>query len=123
KFMDLSISKSTNDPAPYYIKASTLNYMQKYNEAISYFQSAISLKPDDALFYSGLGDSYYELNKLDLALEAFQKATEQMECPDRPYFYIAQIYSDQKKEDKALEAYYVAKSKIDKRSRSYINTL
>lgn len=123
KFMDLSISKSTNDPAPYYIKASTLNYMQKYNEAINCFQSAISLKPDDALFYTGLGDSYYELTKLDLALEAFQKATEQMGCPDRPYFYIAQIYSDQKKEDKALEAYYVAKSKIDKRSGSYINTL
>jgi tetratricopeptide (TPR) repeat protein len=123
KFMDLSIGKSVNDPAPYYIKASTLNYMQKYNEAIKCFQSAISLKSDDALFYSGLGDSYYGLKKLDLAMEAYQKATIQTPCPDRPYSYIAQIYSDQKKDDKALEAYYIAKSKIDKHSDSYINTL
>ncbi len=123
KFMDLSIGKSSNDPAPYYIKASTLNYMQKYNEAIKCFESAIGLKSDDALFYTGLGDSYYELGKLDLALEAYQKATAQTPCPDRPYSYIAQIYSDQKKDDKALEAYYIAKSKIDKSSGSYINTL
>lgn len=123
KFMDLSIAKDPKDAAPFYIKGSTLNYMQKYDEAIKSFQSAISLKSDDANFYSGLGDSYYNLGKLDAALEAYKQATAQANCPDRPYSFIAQIYSDQKNNDKALEAFYIAKSKIDKTTSSYINTL
>lgn len=119
KFMNLSIDKDPKDPAPFYIKASTLNYMQKYEEAIKSFQSAIKLKSDHAESYSGLGDSYYYLKKLDLALEAYKKATEQENCPDRPYSFIAQIYSDQRNNDKALDAFYMAKSKIDKNSNSY----
>ncbi|CAA9197776.1 tetratricopeptide repeat protein [Flavobacterium collinsii] len=123
KFMDFSINKDSKDPASFYIKASTLNYMQKYDDAVKSFQSAINLKSDDAEFYSGLGDSYYNLEKIDLALEAYKKATEQKNCPDRPYSFIAQIYSDQKNNDRALEAFYIAKSKIDKKSNSYINAL
>ncbi|CAI2766951.1 tetratricopeptide repeat protein [Flavobacterium collinsii] len=123
KFMNFSIDKDSKDPASFYIKASTLNYMQKYDDAVKSFQSAINLKSDDAEFYSGLGDSYYNLEKIDLALEAYKKATEQKNCPDRPYSFIAQIYSDQKNNDRALEAFYIAKSKIDKKSNSYINAL
>jgi tetratricopeptide (TPR) repeat protein len=123
KFMDLSIRKDDKDPAPHYIRASTLNYMGKYNEAIKGFQAAISLKSDDAKSYSGLGDSYNQLGKNDLALEAYKKATEQEKCPDRPYSMIAQIYSELKENDKALEAFYIAKSKISKKSNSYINAL
>ena len=123
KFMNLSIEKDSKDPVPLYIKASTLNYIQKYDEAVKSFQLAISLKSDDAEFYSGLGDSYYNLEKLDLALEAYKKATEQKNCQDRPYSFVAQIYSDQKNNDKALEAFYIAKSKIDNKSNSYINAL
>ncbi len=79
--MNLSIDKDPKDPAPFFFKASTLNYMQKYDEAVQSFQSAISLKSDDADFYSGLGDAYYHLGKLDLALEVYkQKATEQKHC-------------------------------------------
>jgi tetratricopeptide (TPR) repeat protein len=123
QFMNLSIEKDAKDPAPFYIKASTLNYMEKYDEAIKGFQAAIALKADESEFYSGLGDSYYELKKLDLALEAYRKATEQMDCPDKPYSLIAQIYSDQKNNDKALEAFYIARSKIDKKTVSYTNAL
>ncbi len=123
KFINLSIDKDSKDPAPYYIKASTLNYMEKYEEAIESFKQAIALEPSKAKNYSGLGDSYYNLEKTDLALEVYKKATEQMGCPDRPYSMIAQIYSDQKNNDKALKAFYIAKSKIDKNSDSYINAL
>src|SRR5690606_13080499 len=70
RFMDLSINKDSEDPAPHYIKASTLNYMGKHNEAITCFQTAIKLKPDDAEFYSGLGDSYYQLENYDSALRS-----------------------------------------------------
>lgn len=122
-FMNKSIDKDAKDSRPFYIKASTLNYMKRYDDAVTIFLSAIALKSDDAEYYSGLGDSYYNLEKLDLALEAYQKATNQKNCPDRPYSYIAQIYSDQKNNEKALEAFYVAKSKISKESTSYVNAL
>lgn len=123
KYMDKAIDKDAKDPKPFYIKASTLNYMKKYEEAVKTFQSAIALKADEAEYFSGLGDSYYNLEKLDLSLDAYKKATEQKDCPDRPYSYIAQIYSDQKNNEKALEAFYVAKSKISKESSSYQNAL
>jgi tetratricopeptide (TPR) repeat protein len=123
KLMNLSLAKDATDPAPYYIKASTLNYMQKYPEAITNFRLAIKLKTTDAVFYSGLGDSYYNSAKLDSALLAYKMATGLTPCPDRPYSMIAQIYSDQKNIDKALEAFYIAKQKINKRSSSYINAL
>jgi tetratricopeptide (TPR) repeat protein len=122
-FMDLSIDKDANDPAPHYIKASALNYMGEYSEAIKSFQAAISLNADDAKSYSGLGDSYNQLDKKELALEACKRATEQAECPDRPYLLIAQIYSDLDENDKALDAFYIAKSKISEKSDSYINVL
>jgi tetratricopeptide (TPR) repeat protein len=123
KFMDLSIDKDAKNPAPHYIKASTLNYMGKYSEAIKYFQTAINLKADDSEFYIGLGDSYNLLEKKSLALEAYKKAMEQKNCPGRPYSMIAQIYSDLKENDKALEAFYIAKSKTSKESNSYSNAL
>lgn len=64
KIMDLSIKKDPNDPAPYHIKASTLNYMQKYEEAIVHFKKAIELNPDKSQSYTGTGDSYYNLKKI-----------------------------------------------------------
>jgi tetratricopeptide (TPR) repeat protein len=123
KFMDLSLAKDPKEPGAYYIKASTLNYMQKYPEAIINFKSAINLKPDDAEFYSGLGDSYYSLEKPDSALQAYKKATELPNCPGRPYSMVAQVYSDQNKNDKALEAFYIAKQKVNRQGNSYINAL
>jgi len=123
KFMNLSIAKDSKDPASFYIKASTLNYMKQYEEAIVNFQSAIQLKSDEPEFYSGLGDSYFSLEKTELALEAYKKATLQQDCPERPYVFLGQIYSGMKENDKALEAFSIAKSKIDHKSDTYINTL
>ncbi len=123
KFMDMSIAKDATDPAPYFIKGSTLNYINKYDDAIKSFQLAINLYPEDAAFYSGIGDSYYMQEKFDLALEWYIKATEHNFCPDRPYSMVAQIYVDQEQNEKALEAFYIAKSKISTETDSYINAL
>lgn len=123
QYMDLSIKKDDKDPAPYYIKGSTLNYMEKYGEAAKSLRSAVSLNPQHALSYSGLGDAYYHLNKLDLALENFKKATEAEDCPDHAYSMLAQVYSEQNNSEKALESFYLAKITIDKTTDSYTNAL
>ncbi|WP_251761151.1 tetratricopeptide repeat protein [Parasegetibacter sp. NRK P23] len=123
KFMDLSIKKDSSNHASHYIKGSTFNYMGKYKEAIQSLKTAISIKPDDALFYSGIGDSYYNLNEYELALESYKKATGLDQCPDRPFLMIGQIYSELNRSNDALQAYYTAKSRIEKNSDSYISTL
>ena len=123
KFINLSLNKDSKDPQPYYIKASTLNYMKNFDEAVKTFQLAIELNPNDCEYYSGLGDAYYNLQKGALAIEAYKKAIQQKTPGDRPFSMIAQIYSEQKKNDKSLEAFYVAKSTISKKSDSYINAL
>ena len=123
KFINLSIEKDPKDPQPHYIKASTLNYMQRLDEAVKSFQLAISLKPDDPVYYSGLGDSYYNMKNYELAIASYKKSTEQKDPPDRPFSMIAQVYSDLNDKEKALEAYYAARSKIAKGSDSYTNVL
>ncbi|MCX6317928.1 MAG: tetratricopeptide repeat protein [Bacteroidetes bacterium] len=123
KFIDQSIAKDATDPGALYIKASTLNYMGKFEEAIATFRLAIQLKADDAVFYSGMGDAFYKLAKSDSALAAYQKATEQTNCPFRPYSMIAAIYADRKENEKALQAYYTAKSKTKTGSDEYTRTL
>lgn len=123
KFMDLSISKDPNQIAPYFIKGSTLNYMNKFEDAVKAFENALKINPNDPQSLVGLGDSYYNLKKNDAALNSYQKAIEQKKSSDRPYSMVAQIYSDLDNKDKALEAYYTAKSKVSKDSDSYNNAL
>ena len=122
KYIDLSISKSSNDAAPYFIKASTLNYMGNFEEAVGYFKKAIELDPEKSKNYSGLGDSYYFLGKSEKALESYKKSTMQKEPESRPFYMIAQIYYNGREYEKALEAYNFAKP-YTKGSDYYQNTL
>lgn len=123
KFMNLSISKDSTLIPPRFYKATTLNYMNKFEEAAICFQSAINIKSDDAMLYCGLGDSYSNLGKWDEALKAYKKSSEQANPPDRAYSMIAQAYSELKDAKNALQAFYTAKLKIAKSGNSYINTL
>ena len=123
KFMNLTIDKDPEDTRAFYIKGSTLNYLKKYEEAIKSFQAAIALKPDDAQFYSGIGDAYYNSGKKEQALGGYKKAIQLANPPDRAFIRVAEIYAEQHQDAKSLEAYYVAKSKISEKSASYTNTL
>lgn len=123
KFMDLSIKKDSKYPKAYFFKASTLNYLNKFNEAISNFRTAISLDSSDWNYYSGLGDSYYNLGDKDSAIGAYKQAAGFKDADSRPYLMIAQIHSQQGKNKNALETYYVAKSKTERGTNSYINAL
>lgn len=122
-FMDRSIAKDANDPQPHFIKAGTLNYMERYSDAIKEFESAIALNAGKAEYYEGLGDAYNGLKQRDLAIASYKKAVEKNEAGSRPYAMIAQIYSEQQQKDKALEVYYQAKGKIAKTSKSYLDAL
>lgn len=123
RLMTLSIKKDPDYSRAYFIRATTLNYMGKYEEAARDFRSAIRLNPDNGEYYSGLGDSYYNLQKDSLALQAYIKAAAQADAPDRALLMIAQLYAEQKQAARALEAYYIARSKTARESASYTNIL
>lgn len=84
KFMERSLQKNSKNPKAWYIKASTLVYMNKPEDALNGFQSAIDLDADNGDYYSGQGDAYLKLEKKDLALEAYQKACTHKIYPTGP---------------------------------------
>lgn len=123
KFMGMSIKKDANDPEPYYIRASTLNYMKEYEVALINIETAIMLKPDNCEYYSGLGDTYYGMGQRSDALDAYKKATQQTPQCERPFLMVPQLYSELNQKDSALKYYYVARSGLTKESPSYPNVL
>ncbi|MBW3518635.1 tetratricopeptide repeat protein [Flavobacterium sp. NKUCC04_CG] len=123
KFMDLSIQLDNQDPASYFIKASTLNYLSNYEEAITNFEKAILLNPNDEKFYTGLGDSYTMQKNYIKAAESYTKATKLPNCPDRSYYMLGQAYSSLKDDVTALKAFYQAKEKMTSESEYYVDTL
>lgn len=123
KFIDLSIKKDNQDPAPFFIKASTLNYMGKFDEAIINFQEAIKLNPNDVKSLSGLGDSYNQIEDYKKAADSYLKATKLPYCPERTFYMLGQMYSNLKDNEKALEAFYQVKNNVNPKSEYYVNSL
>ncbi|WP_436490295.1 tetratricopeptide repeat protein [Chitinophaga sp. ARDCPP14] len=119
KFMDLSIDRNANDHRAYFIKGSTLNYMQQFDQSIKCFKAAIALKPDTAEYYSGLGDAYYNLHLYESALENYKTATEKKAPGERPFLMVPQVYFNLHQESKALEALYNNTSKLPHGSEGY----
>jgi len=74
-------------------------------------------------YFSGLGDSYFSLNKLNKSLQAYKTATEMENPIDRSFVMIPQIYAAKNDTENALQAFYIAKGKISKTSHSYITAL
>jgi predicted O-linked N-acetylglucosamine transferase (SPINDLY family) len=46
----------------------------RYLEAIELIQMAINIRPDDVSFHLTCGDSYFELNQIEVALECYDRA-------------------------------------------------
>lgn len=123
EMMNLSIKKDSTDADAYFIRGMTQNYLGKFTEAILSFQSAIRLDSSKSDYFSGLGDSYFNIEQYETALEAYQEATEKEYPIDRPFIMIPQILSAQEKPEEALKAFYLAKNNISKETSSYITVL
>lgn len=123
EIMDLCISKNGKDSGPLYIKGKSLNFLRRFDKAAKCFEKAIDIDGGNASYYAGLGDAYMSMNQLDKALESYESATQQPDCPTRPYVKIPLILAAKGKNQPALEAYYTAKDNMDRESEGYSNVL
>lgn len=97
----------------YYYKGLDEIKKENYEEAIKYFQDAISEDPEFAFAWDNLGLSYRRLNKFDEAIEAYEKSLEIDPNGKMPLQNIAVAYQHKEEYKKAIKAYKKL-AKIDK---------
>jgi Tfp pilus assembly protein PilF len=86
------------------------NYYRKPQEAINYYNEAISLKPNYSEAYNNLGVIYLSQKRWDEAISMFNKALENLfyPTPEKAYLGLARAYRGKGQTDKAVENYQMA---------------
>ena len=90
----------------YIYKGFALNGQGKYLDAISNFDKAIEIDPDDAASYTDRGKSYIYAKKLEQAKANFKKVLtidSTGKQAEAAYFYLGWIYLKQFKNKEAIE--------------------
>ncbi|MEW6054238.1 MAG: glycosyltransferase [Nitrospirota bacterium] len=62
------------DPVALYELAVQASELEKFDEALEYWQQLIAIRPDIGKAYYGLGTSYYSLGRYEEALSSYKKA-------------------------------------------------
>ncbi len=92
------------NPSGYFVKGTTLIYLQRYTEAQATMTEAIKLNPS-AINYSWRGIMYMAQKKWDLAKADFDKAIELNPKSDDAYQLRGRLYVEQQKWDLAIADY------------------
>lgn len=123
KYADLAAQKDKDNAMVYFVKGVLYNNEGNYKEAISNLDQAIRIRPQQANYYTALGDSYYGLEDFDSALSNYQKAISTTPPSERAYFMIGTIYASQGNEKEALKAFYQGKSNVKSDKELYVTIL
>ena len=78
---------------------------KKYTEAEDQIKKVLELKPDSITPYVGLGNLYYEQDRIDDGIEEFKSALKRKSDAVRLKFMIATLYEKKKDYDAALKWY------------------
>ena len=68
--------QGAEDPKALYELAVQASELEKYDEALEFWQRLIAVKPDFGKAYYGMGTSYYRLGRYEEARAAYRKAVE-----------------------------------------------
>lgn len=118
-YINRSIAKDPSYAPAYSMKGYTLNYLERYNEAIPHFNKAISLDSANGRFLYGLGISYFSLQHYDSALTILQRAITKDKTPDQVYSLIGELYSIGKDYANAEKAFVTLKEKTKSTEENY----
>ena len=74
KALETVAAQNPNDPQPRVQLGNLLFDGEKYNEAITWYEQALKLRPNDINVSTDLGVAYYYTNQTDRALEQFARS-------------------------------------------------
>src|SRR5436190_22405373 len=94
----------------------------KYDKAIDYFNKAIAIKDDVAVYYENLGVAYEESGKAQEAEQAYLKACELEKESGGPFNTLGYFYFERKEWNKAI-MYYTRAFQKDNTNTTYLQNL
>jgi FkbM family methyltransferase len=88
-----ALDKGGNSAETNYLLAKVCNALKEFDQALSYGQQAVTLKPDYAEAFIEIGLAHQGKTDLEQALKSFQMANQLAPKNDMVAYYIAEIYS------------------------------
>lgn len=122
-YANMANQKDKNNARTYFVTGVLYNAEGDYVNAIKNLEDAIKRSPEEANYYTALGDSYYGQEKYEEALLQYKKASFLKPYSEKAFFMIATIYASQGKENESLNAFYTAKTKIVSDKELYVTVL
>ncbi len=68
-------------------------YLDKYDSAVHYYSKAISIEPEEPVFYRNKGNAYYKGQEYEKAIEQYEKGNTLMPDSSKTYFNLALSHS------------------------------
>lgn len=104
-----NLSNIEQTESSYYYMGMCYESLKKYDKAVPYFESAIKegISPSIATYYGEMARSYQEVNKINKALNAYQKGLQFSNSP-MIFYSLATLY-DEKLKNKAQAVRYFKK--------------
>lgn len=69
------------------------DFTRRYDSAVVYYKKAISILPDEPVFYKNLGNTYYNNKEYENAVEFYEKANTLFPDSNKVYFNLALSYA------------------------------
>ncbi len=120
---DKAIAKGFDNGIAHFYKSISLQYLEKYNDAVKEIDIALKSEPTNQEYMNQKGLIYKSQDLEDKALDYFEEATRFPNTYGEPYFWVAYIYHGKKELEKALRLYYVAAEKVPKENKYYTAVL
>jgi tetratricopeptide (TPR) repeat protein len=121
EFMDMAIAKGPVDYRFYYFKSLSEKKIKKFESAIKSIDLSIGLLPDDFSLYAVKGDIYYDMEKLDLAIQEYKIAATYEDAEEYIFRSLGDLSMQVKNYSEAELFYKEALAQYKEDSRDYKN--
>ncbi|WP_196892916.1 tetratricopeptide repeat protein [Aureivirga marina] len=122
-FLTKAIEKDYKTAFVYLTRGIANRYLKKLEDSEEDLKTAVSIDELSQRYLSELGQTYFDQNKIDKAIETFAKARNMTFETGLSYLMLPAIYELKKEKEKALEEYYISADLIDKQDDYYLYIL
>ena len=123
-------SQINKESSSYYVAkvkmVENYNTLEDYNSAVKLLRQLLQEYPDDAQLYSDLGNIYNNMNQDEKAIEAYNKALQNMKEIDYdswPVYFALAISYDKLEQPEKAETYLLTALDLSKRDANVLNHL